>query len=518
MLHFRIPSEHRDAIRALIRSQAGYEAFRLANGAFKSRDITHTQTMLAIEALGIEGEVRSICAGITNIVRDAQIAAMIEGEAANDAAETASEAIDPVTLDPELCGQIAMLATPETETSEAETMANSVLDPLRPFLSPVILAQVSTALTPIVDRALKPVEIERTITVTLDAEGKAVAPAMPEMRPAKRVAKSTLGKLFSIPSSNRNAGYAVAMWDALDVLPPDPYFVAVPSTMAHFVTRAERGRAVWLSGPSGTGKSTMPQEYAARTGRPFVSISFQRAIDPLDLIGSPALDGKGGEKWRDGLLTRSIRRPGTVILLDEITSAPPGLLMTLQTLLSSRTLTLPTGERVTAADGVVFVAADNTAGYGDETGLYAVTMQMNTALVDRFALVIPVAYMSVAQETQALVNHTGAAKPACERVVKFVHSARKLPGFENWPLSLRRMVAFIEGLQDNFPPDEVFEMAFLTRLPTAEREALRMHFAATFVNSAIEAEMAGKAPAAPPSSDPAQVSARNAFDPVDGNN
>lgn len=515
MVHFPIPTKYRDDIRALIRNHADYETFRVAHGAFKSRDISHLNTMLAIETLGLESAVQDILAGNGN---PAELAGMVDRLDGLDEREEMAddEMAETPTLNQAMAQAGLRMGDPvplDDSADAAETMANTVLDHLRPFISPAILAQVSTALSPIVASALKP-PVERTITVTLDANGKAPAMEYPE---AKHDGKTTLGKLFSIAPRDRNANYSVQMWDALDAPAPDPYFVAVPSTMAHFVTRAERGRAVWLAGPSGTGKSTMPEQYAAKTRRPFVAISFQRAIDPLDLIGSPALDGKGGEKWRDGLLTRSIRRPGTVILLDEITSAPPGLLMVLQTLLSSRTLTLPTGERVVAAPGVVFVAADNTAGYGDESGLYAGTMTMNTALVDRFSVVIPVGYMSVPMETQALVNHTQAARPACERVVKFVHSARKLAGFENWPLSLRRMVAFIELLQDGFEVDASFEIAFLTRLPTPEREALRTHYAAVFVAPAIEAEIAGKAPPAAPSSAPAQVDARNAFDAVDYN-
>jgi MoxR-like ATPase len=399
---------------------------------------------------------------------------------------------------------------------EAETLANSVLDPLRPFLSPVILGQVSTALTPIVARAVKPVEIERVVTVTLDEHGNPVAPVEPAYVVAKVTGKTTLGAIFGVPARNRYAKIAVKLWDAADALLKDPFYVVNPSTMASFITMAERSRAVWLAGPAGTGKSAMPQEYAARTRRPFVAIAFQRAVEPVDLIGSYVLDGKGGMVWRDGVLTRAIRRPGTVILLDEITMAPAGLLAIIQTLLSSRVLTIhATGERVEVAEGVVFAVADNTSGFGDETGIYAGTMQANGALVDRMSYLIPVDYLPADLEAQALCNHTGAPKPACERVVAFVHSARKLSGFETFPLSLRRMIAFVEGALDGLPVEDVFNLVCLTRLPNAEREALRQHFSATFVIPAFEAEMAGNPLPAAPSSEPAQAAAREAFTTVD---
>ena len=205
-------------------------------------------------------------------------------------------------------------------------------------------------------------------------------------------------------------------------------------------------------------------------------------------------------------------------MLDEITSAPAGLLMVLQTLLDMRFLTLSTGERVPCAEGVVFVCGDNTRGFGDTTGLYAGTMTANAALVDRMARMIIVDYLPAALEAEALANHTiTAPRVACDRVVAFVGSARKLPGFEDRPLSLRRMVAFVEMVQDGFTVSDAFEDTFLSRMPDAERAALKMHWSAAFDGAAFAAEMAGAPIPAPASDAPEQVAARGAFDAYDGN-
>ena len=91
----------------------------------------------------------------------------------------------------------------------------------------------------------------------------------------------------------------------------------------------EAGETVWFAGPAGAGKTTMAKEYAALTGRGFVRIGFNHSTEMIDLIGQPEpqpANENGGVKmvWRDGVFTRAIRRAGTVILLDELTGAPPG--------------------------------------------------------------------------------------------------------------------------------------------------------------------------------------------------
>lgn len=478
---------HRDAVRKLIRSHPDFEAFRLANGAFKSRDMNRELTLKAIDALGLLDQVSIILGG-------QPIASALP--------ESESESLE--SKSPEM----------ETESqSESDKLMASVIDPLSPFLAPTIIANVRKALVPIVDQALKPA-IERVVTVTqtVDKSGKPVA--APSAPLAKPVAKSTLGKLFNVNRS-KHASLPVTIWDATDAMDADPMFVPDASLLAAYVSAAERCRTVWLYGPSGAGKSTMPMQFAAVTKRPFMRISFDRSTDPVDLIGQEMLDGSGGQHWTDGKLLRAIQRPGMVILLDELTFAPPGLQAVIQTLTDMRFFTKPNGDRVHCANGVTFCVADNTNGAGDTTGLFAGTTVSNAALVDRMARMIRVDYLPEHLESQALHNHVPTMpKAACEHVVVFVAGARKLDGFEDRPLSLRRMVAFLEALEDGFSASDAFDMTFLSRLPDAERETLRQYFRAAFNAGEFQAK-ASNAPVPQPASDaPEQVAARSAFDPL----
>lgn len=505
MQTYTFTNEERSDVRSMLRSQPGFEAFRVANGGFASRDFTLELILKAIEALGVAAEVDAIVArhakrraGMMDVPTDVEMAAEAEVDAAvrRDAAQ---EAMEIVTVVP-------------SETALADT----VLDQLRPFVSDKLLSTVSTALAPIVTAALKPaVEVERIVEIEVPAAGGAGRATFKRPAAARRASVSTFGKLFGAPR-HAQAGARVQVWDSAEAEPVDPMYVVEPNQMALLVTAAERGGWVWLAGPAGGGKSTMPQQYAARTNSPFVTIAFNRATETTDLVGQFVLDGAGGMVWQDGVLTQAIRRPGTKILLDEIMFAPPGMAAIIQTLLSARVLTIhATGERVPVADGVVFVIADNTRGYGDETGLYVGTVQANAALVDRMARMIVVDYLEADLEAQALHNHTpGSTRAACDRVVAFVGGVRKLVGFENRPMSLRRMIAFVQAIQDGFKAEAAFETTMLSRLPEAERAALHTHIRANFDEGAFLAEMAGAPLPKAPSNAPQQTAARGAFDPV----
>jgi MoxR-like ATPase len=466
MLNIVLPRNVRDGVRELIRNHPAFESFCIDKG-IDSRDLNKANTMAAIESLGLESQVRAMIA-----------AAPVETGPVGDIIAQAADEMSVMSA-----------------TAMESRLKDSVLGPLRPFLSPVLLDTVTTALQPIIDAALRPAPVAAApVTIVVDSNG---VPIVPAFVPAQRVGVSTIGKLFGINGRPKHSDKQMSQWNAADAPKLDPYFVPDLMNLAKLVSAIDPAlprtpRNVWLAGPAGTGKSSLPAQVAARARRSFCHIAFQKAVEPADLIGGNGLVN-GSTVWVDGVLIAAIRRPGTVILLDEITFAPPGLAGLLQTLLAERYATLPTGERVECADGVCFVLADNTKGYGDESGIYAGTHMANAALVDRSARLVVVDYLAADLESAALANHTGAPLPACQRVVTFANTARKLAGYDGRPFSLRRQIAFVDMVYvDGFTVAESFEDTVLTRLPDAENAAIRAHFKAAFDDKAFTAELFGK--------------------------
>lgn len=110
--------------------------------------------------------------------------------------------------------------------------------------------------------------------------------------------------------------------------------------------------------------------------------------------------------------------PGSVILLDEVTSTDPGELIQLNGLLEEGVPRVNIGGTTwVKGSGVMAIAADNTLGSGDPSGRYAGTRMMNSALLDRFSLVVPFTFLPSDQEEAALVNITKCSPVMAERVV-----------------------------------------------------------------------------------------------------
>ena len=366
----------------------------------------------------------------------------------------------------------------------------SVLGPVRPFLAGGLVATMESALRPIVMAAHKPAQtIVQAAPVILKAG---------EAAHASRVGVSTMKKVFMVGGAK--GARPVALWNDPMAPKPDVGYVMDSASMYAMASALEAGEAVWLAGPAGSGKTTKAQEYAALTGRGFVRIGFNHSTEMIDLIGQPEpvpANENGGVKmvWRDGVFTRAVRRAGTVVLLDELTGAPPGTSMAFQTILDHRYLTLPTGEVVNFADGVVIVIADNTSGYGDESGVYAGTQAANGALVDRAVRLIPVEYMSAMLEAEALQRRTGAPMPACIRLADFAAKVRSLADgkSDSRPFSIRRLTAFMNAThRDLMTPSEAWTITAYSRLPSLDREELRQAVNAHFEERLFVRELKGE--------------------------
>jgi cobaltochelatase CobS len=466
----------RNELRKLARNHPDFDRWRALNDP--KNEMKKAEIIRAVNDLGLVAQAEAILG--------APQASTLDSEAFDDHSDTALD----TALD-----EASMAKSDEGDTNEPSPIdvdIESVLGPVRPFLAGGLIANIEAALRPIVVQAHKPAQ---TIIVQSNAPLKAG-----EAAHARRIGVSTMSKVFMVGGAKGKR--PVALWDDPLAPRPDAGYVMDGARMYLGASAFEAGETVWFAGPAGAGKTTLAKEYAALTGRGFVRIGFNHSTEMIDLIGQPEpqpANENGGVKmvWRDGVFTRAIRRAGTMILLDELTGAPPGTSMAFQTILDERQLTLPTGEVVNFADGVVVAIADNTAGYGDESGVYAGTQAANGALVDRAVRLVPVDYMSALLEAEALQRRTGAPQAACIRLADFAVKVRTVQAqnkSDSRPFSIRRLIAFANAThRDLMTCDEAWTITAYSRLPELDREELRQAVNAHFDGKAYVRELKGEA-------------------------
>ena len=320
-------------------------------------------------------------------------------------------------------------------------------------------------------------------TITPAIEGETAAPSNMAFK-ASRVfgVKSPALEALSLP-----------VWNSPDAPARDPFYLFDPTLLEDLALCVLQGSYAWLAGPKGTGKTSAAAQLAACLGRPFFRIAFNEHTEPRDLLGAIGL--KDGETvFQDGALTKALRTPGAIVLFDEPTIARPGTLAALQTILDHRFVLLETGERVDVAQDVLFIAADNTAGRGDESGHYVGTRAMNVAFLDRFDVTLLVDYPRPDLEAQALVNRTGATKALADLVVSFAGKTRQkcASGDLTEGVGFRRLAAFTKRLVAGVDPKRALETAILNGAHGEDKAALSVIAAADLDVSRIVSILSGK--------------------------
>ena len=257
----------------------------------------------------------------------------------------------------------------------------------------------------------------------------------------------------------------------------DPNYKFPTPQTPMIVRQLEEGRGFFLTGPKGTGKTTLIEQIAARLNRPFILIGGSDDLTINDLVGGYAPFSDGWH-WRDGSLINAMKTKGAIVLIDEISSIRPAAAMALHSVLSDahRCLTIgDTSEVVRCAEDVVFFLADNTMGSGDETGLYAGTRTMNSALIDRQVGVLQIGYLEAESEIEVVVSRTGIREQAAKIIVSFANitreAAKKNEVLEG--VSLRRLVGLSQLLTSGCNVSPAFETAILNTRPPEDREVVR---------------------------------------------
>lgn len=353
---------------------------------------------------------------------------------------------------------------------------------IRGLLATGGFAQLDAILTDLVRDARKP-----AIVYAAPASGQVASAPL-----AKPSRQETWGKAFGLRGTMATRN--VTVWDASDAPAIDDKYIW-PNHTAAVLSQLARKRHVFLTGPAGTGKTSFAEQLAARLHRPFSVISCDGGLEAIELIGQN-LPKDGAFVWQDGQLLHAIKRPGTVVLIDEPSVARPSALFVFQHLLQFREIYIrETGERVPVAPGVVFLAADNTNGTGGGARRgYTDTNRLNRATLDRFGIMVDVDYLPADKESRVLVARTGCTPELANILIGAANLTRTVAASGNLvsPISLRQLISWAELLTDGIDATDALTLAVLNKAPEADVETLRQQCLLAIDRNAIAQALRGQ--------------------------
>jgi len=140
---------------------------------------------------------------------------------------------------------------------------------------------------------------------------------------------------------------------------------------------------VLIYGPTGPGKTTSVEAWAAERNLRMATVSGNASMEPSQMTGKFVSDGNGSFAWIDGPVTDVVRNGG-VLLLDEVNFISPKIYTVLYSLLDGRraiTLLDHHGETIEAHPDLTIFATMNPD--------YIGTTPLNFAFRNRFDIQIP---------------------------------------------------------------------------------------------------------------------------------
>ncbi len=244
-------------------------------------------------------------------------------------------------------------------------------------------------------------------------------------------------------------------------------------------------KPMMLWGHYGTGKTTMVEQFCARTELPFMRVQHTISMQESDVLGQMVVkldkDGKQYTDFEPGVLAFAMRH-GLVYLADEYDFALPAVTSLYQPILEGKPLIIkeaPLSSEwriVEPHPDFRFFATGNTNGNGDESALYSGTQVMNAANYSRFQITIQVGYLPPEEEIVIVQNQSFAPLKVVERFVQLANEIRTefKKGGISVTISPRELINAAQyGLALGTDIDGSYwrkglEVAYMARLPTTD--------------------------------------------------
>jgi cobaltochelatase CobS len=186
------------------------------------------------------------------------------------------------------------------------------------------------------------------------------------------------------------------------------------------------GDGLYISGPTGCGKTSLICQVAARLNWPVQQITAHGRLELADLTGHHTLV-EGNMAFIYGPLALAVKH-GHLLVINEMDLAEPAELAGLNDILEGAPLVIAQngGEVIRPHPKFRFIATGNSTGTGDQTGLYQGVLQQNLAFLDRFRL-LEVGYADTDTEETILARAVpGLPEPFRQNMVKVANAIRRL--------------------------------------------------------------------------------------------
>lgn len=268
----------------------------------------------------------------------------------------------------------------------------------------------------------------------------------------------------------------------------------------------ELNMPTYLWGFHGTGKTTILQQAAAKTRRPFIRVQHTINMQESDVLGQWTVRSKPVEVEEigaDGTIVKVIKQQsvteyqlgplplaminGWVYCADEYDFAMPSVTAVYQPVLEGQALLIkdapPHFRKIMPHPNFRFVATGNTNGVGDETGLYQGTLVQNAANYSRFAITEEVEYMDAKIETAILQSKTGIDSASAGKIVKMANEVRKMfrDGKITMTVSPRELIRCASlGIAYGGNWSLGMELAFANRLSRVDKKVVQEYMQRVF--------------------------------------
>ena len=333
-----------------------------------------------------------------------------------------------------------------------------------------------------------------------DKVAQAIAQHLGKTTPAKDVAKAAVVRPVLAPEDGQLMysnvfGYKPSFGDfPVDVLGtlPDNIARLVPQVDGDYVMQKEvaallvagiqDGDKTLLTGPTGSGKSSLVKYVCAKLNRPFIRINMSGDVESASLFGTLTVAG-GATVWEDGAVTEAAKY-GAVCLVDEWELMPSEIAMGMQNLLEDDGYLYLKEKPGNSDDRTVIphkdfrlVFAGNTVGQGDTTGAFSGVGVQNTATIDRFTNTLHLDYLTSAHEVNIITSKTSIDAATAQKMVRLATLVRNAYGFGKIGLTIspRTLINWARKMS-RYDAQGAFKVAYAAKLNLDdERTAMELY-------------------------------------------